>query len=230
MKERCIVDFHAHILPGADHGSDCLETTEKQLKLLKKAGVEKVVATPHFYPQRDSVQSFLERRDKAVEELKKLTEDRPTVMIGAEVLVCPGIDHMPELEKLCIQGTDILLLEMPFSTWRREHIDAVRKIIKQGYTVIMAHIDRYSDDNIGKLSSEVNVLYQINGEVITSLKGRKKLKRICTCLPVAAVGSDIHMADKKAVKRLLRLCSILHEETDDIADTSMALLASAYEV
>ena len=37
MKE---IDFHAHILPGCDHGSDGWRTSRQQLKLAREAGVE----------------------------------------------------------------------------------------------------------------------------------------------------------------------------------------------
>ena len=143
--EKKIIDFHAHILPGADHGSKDTNTTKSQLELLKKAGVEAVVATPHFYPQNDNVESFLDRRKACTEELLTIVGERPEIYLGAEVLVCAGIDHMPGLERLCIEGTDVILLEMPFSSWRDEHIEAVGKISRSGLTVVMAHIDRYPE-------------------------------------------------------------------------------------
>jgi len=101
MKANGIIDFHAHILPRADHGSDSLETTKKQLLYLKRCGVCTVVATPHFYPQRDNVDTFLKRREESWCRLKsEITEDMPRVLLGAEVLVCSGIDHMPGIERL----------------------------------------------------------------------------------------------------------------------------------
>ena len=54
MEKNKIIDFHAHILPGADHGSRDVKTTKAQLEMLAGAGVKAVVATPHFYPQKDS--------------------------------------------------------------------------------------------------------------------------------------------------------------------------------
>ena len=39
-----ITDFHSHVLPGADHGSDSVETSERQLELLNGAGIDRVVA------------------------------------------------------------------------------------------------------------------------------------------------------------------------------------------
>ena len=42
-----MTDFHAHILPGADHGSDGMETSLTQLALAEAAGVDTIIATPH---------------------------------------------------------------------------------------------------------------------------------------------------------------------------------------
>ena len=56
------IDFHSHILPQADHGSDGIETSLAQLALLRDAGVWCLAITPHFYPQEEGVTSFLDKR------------------------------------------------------------------------------------------------------------------------------------------------------------------------
>ena len=200
-----IIDFHAHILPKADHGSASVKTSCEQLAVLYDAGVEGVVATPHFYPQNDSVSAFLERRERTARELLSADVKRPRIYLGAEVLVCEGMDHMPDLERLCIEGTDVILLEMPFGFWRDEHIDAVSRIARSGLQVVMAHIDRYPEKDVARLLSECDVLCQINGETQKTFKGRKKADMLLKSYPVVAMGSDIHGSDKKAVKNLLKL-------------------------
>ncbi|MBQ9130083.1 MAG: histidinol-phosphatase, partial [Clostridia bacterium] len=108
------IDFHSHILPRADHGSDGIETSLAQLALLKEAGVRLVAATPHFYPSEQGVTAFLEKRARCVQELlPHLTKEHPPIVLGAEVLVCPGMEKMEGLESLCAGGGRALLLEMP---------------------------------------------------------------------------------------------------------------------
>ena len=46
------LDYHAHILPRCDHGSDGVETSLRQLAMAAEAGIRTVCATPHFYPHR----------------------------------------------------------------------------------------------------------------------------------------------------------------------------------
>jgi len=64
------LDYHAHILPGCDHGSDSVETSRRQLEMARKAGIATVCATPHFYPQRETVACFLDRRAWTAELLR----------------------------------------------------------------------------------------------------------------------------------------------------------------
>ena len=59
------IDFHAHILPGCDHGSDGWETSRQQLKLAREA-VKNIppgnilVAVPHeATPFRDNLRRVL---------------------------------------------------------------------------------------------------------------------------------------------------------------------------
>ena len=82
-----IIDFHAHVLPYADHGSDSLETSKIQMALLKGAGVDTVVATPHFYPDLHTITDFAHMVDSATEKLLNI-EDRPRICLGSEVLYC----------------------------------------------------------------------------------------------------------------------------------------------
>ncbi|MDL2302574.1 hypothetical protein LJC58_09505 [Lachnospiraceae bacterium OttesenSCG-928-D06] len=65
------IDFHAHILPGMDHGCKNCKMSEKQLEIAGKYGVNRIVATPHFYAQEETVDSFLQRRKEAILEITK---------------------------------------------------------------------------------------------------------------------------------------------------------------
>lgn len=142
-----MIDFHTHILPGIDDGSRDIEMTERMLETEKQQGVTRIYATPHFYAQRRSVQSFVERRDRAlakVSELLTRREDLPEITAGAEVYYFRGMGRAEHLEQLCIQGTDIILLEMPFDQWHREHIQDVYDIIRKRHLrVVLAHVERY---------------------------------------------------------------------------------------
>lgn len=220
-----LIDFHAHILPLADHGSESVKTSIAQLRLLWERGVGKVVATPHFYPQRHSVEGFLERRKRSVVELQKAQiEYAPEIYEGAEVLLCPGIDRMEGIEKLCIKGTNVLLLEMPFSKWSGDQLETVERLSQKDLRIVLAHVDRYPLQQVEMITDACTVLCQLNGEAAKGLNNAKRIRNILETLPIAAVGSDIHGEDKKASDNLLKLCSRLGDHEANIMEQSRTLL------
>ena len=207
MGQMCdIIDFHAHILPGADHGSSGVDISLSQLKLASWNGVSRIVATPHFYPDRHSVESFVARREashRALEEKTAERSDLPRVAIGAEVLICDGIERLPLLSELCIEGTDILLLELPFSVFELQFRDSVLRLIKQGYRIVLAHADRYDPKDI-ELLLDAGAKIQLNATALSGFRVTPHIKKWLLQGDVVALGSDIHGLDAKAYKRFLK--------------------------
>ena len=65
-----VIDFHSHVLPGIDDGSRNIETSIEMLRLSRNAGVDRMIATPHFYADEDRIEHFLEKREHAYQRLK----------------------------------------------------------------------------------------------------------------------------------------------------------------
>ena len=202
------LDYHAHILPGCDHGSDGIETSLRQLEMAASAGVKTVCATPHFYPHRESVGSFLSRREKSAELLfENLSGNAPRVELGAEVLICDGMEQLKELPRLCREGTDELLLEMPFYEWRESIWDTLYQLLeRKDMRVVIAHADRYPAENIEQLIRE-GVPLQLNAECLTKPLRRRRYLAWIENGYVSYLGSDIHMlgdgyADWKKCRKL----------------------------
>lgn len=187
-----MIDFHAHILPAADHGSDSLETSLSQLKLAEAAGIGTVIATPHFYPQIEAVEDFLERRQACWTALTEAYQGPICLKLGAEVHMCAGIDHMDGLEQLCISDTNVILLELGFGTWTNRVTEAVCTIQEDSDLVpVLAHIDRYQPDRIDELL-ERGIRAQLNADAFCRLFGKRKLCDWIDSGSVVALGSDIH--------------------------------------
>ena len=224
------VDFHCHILPRADHGSDSVEQSLEQLALLKTAGVSRAVATPHFYPERISVEDFLRRRADCAEELANaMPEDAPAVYLGAEVLFCPGMEEMAGLQRLCIEGTNVLLLEMPLKTLTDSAFEAFERFVSQrdDLRIVLAHIDRYDRDDVADLMDQP-VFAQINAHELGSRSMRKWLSEYIGAERVVALATDLHGADKKRIKGYLKGLSCLDTESEErICHFSRLLLKNA---
>ena len=230
-----VIDFHSHILPGVDHGSKNLDESKKQLSLVCESGVDIIVATSHFYPHVHKLDSFIEMVDVASEKIATLKEhvQNMHVCLGAEVLVCDMLDKMPGLERLCIRGTNLLLLEMPSpGSWGR-YIQSVENIMNDGYTVVLAHIDRYManyQDGIEKLLMK-GARAQINADGLDSFFAKKKLMNYIEGGAVYAIGSDLHGSDKKSYKSFLSAPKRIGAENYDmIMKRSEKLLADAESI
>lgn len=197
-----IVDFHAHILPEADHGSDSPKTTASQLQLAKDHGVTRIVATPHFYPHTHTLDDFLRIRQKSVEKLQIQKEiDSVEVKIGAEVLLCAGLEKLPNINELCLNGTNMMLLELPFFDFKEDYCITVSKMLENGIDVILAHADRYPQKNIEELIDIGVSKLQLNADALSGIFKTKHLYDWLDRNLVVALGSDIHGAKASAYKK-----------------------------
>jgi protein-tyrosine phosphatase len=193
-----VTDMHCHILPGVDDGARDVETALAMVKASAGQGVGCMAATPHFYATRDRVDSFLKRRSEAWETLKtRMGAGLPRVILGAEVAFFQGISRAERLDVLRIEGTNSMLLEMPFRPWTEEDMDEVSQIVeKKGIDLILAHIERYlgikgNADFFGELL-DLPVLFQINAESLLDWRQRGKMLKMIKNEQVHLLGSDCH--------------------------------------
>lgn len=197
-----IIDFHSHILPGIDDGSRSVNRTIEMLRISAEQGVHTMIATPHFYADRDRMDDFLDRREvsyhKVKEGLKKVdSAPLPQIKIGAEVAFFHGISQADRISDLTIGDSNLFLLEMPFGPWTQSYVREVRDMIySRDIKVILAHIERYLPmrDNRKYIDEllELPVYVQINAESLTDWKQRRKLLKMFKQGQAHLLGSDCH--------------------------------------
>ena len=124
--------------------------TEKMLRMEQSMGVSHIYATPHFYANRRSIDYFLQRRNKALDDVRKMIAvqadgaELPRITPGAEVYYFSGMGRAEQLSELCIEGTDLLLLELPFAQWHSDIEKDIKDIMnRRGLRIILAHLERY---------------------------------------------------------------------------------------
>ncbi len=206
------IDFHSHILPGIDDGSRDEEMSRVLLCQEMDQGVSTVVATPHFYAEKSSVDRFLQRRADAYRKvlplLKELCEEKnaqaPRIIPGAEVYYFPGMSKAERLSDLCLVGSSILLLELPFAQWTEAIYQEVRDLIRERhFTVILAHIERFypyqKDMRYLKAILELPVILQVNAGGFPERKDRKLLIKIHQEGRFMILGSDTHSPHRRPV-------------------------------
>lgn len=220
-----LVDFHAHILPLADHGCDSPGMARGQLNYAKKAGVAAIVSTPHFYPHRHTIEQFLARQERGKRLLGEIFQDNdPIVIYGAEVLVCPGMEHMKELEKLAIQGTDgVILLELPYNGVNDDIWETIYSIEECSFQPIIAHLDRYELPVINQVK-KMKLKIQLNAQAFQPVLQRKKWINFAQDYNVCAIGSDIHGLAKNGYQQFKTAVQLLGAQGDAVMDYSESLL------
>ncbi len=192
-----MIDFHSHILPGIDDGSSSTEESIQLMEMLSGQGIKTVVATPHFYADEQSVDEFLEKRKNAFEKLKaEYAQSSPEIICGAEVYYYPGISRMTDLRKLCIRGTNLLMLEMPMTEWTEYTVREVCQLARTGgVTVVMAHIERYMKYRSRKTLNrfyEEDILMQVNASFFNNKATRRKALSMMKKEEISFIGSDCH--------------------------------------
>lgn len=192
-----MIDWHSHILPGVDDGSRDVAESLLLVNMLTNQGVRTAIATPHFYANDQSVATFLERRQRALELLEaSLPEGSPEILPGAEVRYYPGISRMQDLKSLRIEGSKLLLLEMPMGRWT-EYM--VRELVEMsgtgGIRIVLAHMERYLGLQSPRDRARIydsGILMQVNASFLTSLATRHRAISLMRDGNIHFVGSDCH--------------------------------------
>lgn len=233
-----IIDFHSHILPGIDDGSKSLEQSIAMLKMEAEQGIQRVVATPHFYAQSDKPEHFLRRREEAQRLLREEMAKHPglpQLEIGAEVYYYSGISDSDILSQLTIGGTRFILVEMPMTEWtERMYRDLENISIKQNLIPIVAHVDRYiapfRTNGIPQRLEALPVMVQANASFFEEKRTRRMALRMLKKGQIHLLGSDCHdLKDRKpnlgeVVKLIRRECGsdmirYLNSNEDEVLET-----------
>ena len=198
-----VIDFHSHILPGIDDGSNSLEMSEEMLRISSDQGVHVQVLTPHFYASRMDVDNFLRAREKAYQKLLPVAKRMGiNLRIGAEVAFFNNMSQSDKLDKFVINGTKVILIEMPFRQWTDRIVDEIELIADRGYFPMIAHIERYFSYQRDKGPMERlllmnRVIFQVNCESLNSLFRRGSIVKALE-ESVFVLGSDAHNTDKRS--------------------------------
>lgn len=192
-------DFHSHILPALDDGSESAEGSLAMLAEAKRQGTSLMVATPHFYADTETPDSFLSRRAKSIRQLLNSGYNpriHPSVYVGAEVAYFHGIGRSEDLKRLCIFGTKIVLIEMPFCHWTSAILEDLYSIQTYlGLFPILAHIERYTDMRKASMRRTMmnrGIFLQINADMVRSHMTRRRALRMLMKGEVQLLGSDCH--------------------------------------
>ncbi len=222
-----MIDFHCHILPAVDDGSQSVQESLAMLSRLAEQGVDTVMATPHFHASRESVSDFLVRRQEAYDRLMaQMPAGLPQIKLGAEVRYYQGISRMPQLKQLCMQDSRLLLLEMPLGKWTEYTLRELTDLASShGIRLVMAHIERYQKEQSATVWPRLlqsDILMQVNAPFFADLATRRKALKLLKNHSIHFLGSDSHNLSDRSPRLDEALAVIRKRMGEDFASHMIA--------
>ena len=196
-----MIDFHSHILPGMDDGSANIEESVGMLRQSAAQGVRLMIATPHFYADDESPRRFLARRAAAYDALRAGMRgheaELPMVLTGAEIALFEGVGDCDALAQMKIDGTPLVLIEMPMTAWQPRMIEELGHIYdKTGLIPLIAHLDRYiqlqRDKHLPERLLGLPVLIQVNASFFTNRRTARFALQMLENGGIHLLGTDCH--------------------------------------
>ena len=193
-----MTDLHTHILPGMDDGAKSPEDALCLLNMELQNGVEQVALTSHFSCDQETPEEFLQRREAAFSRLLAVAPAQLRLKRGCEVYYSPAMLQI-EPERLCLEGTGFLLLELPLLS-RPAYLDVLLQQLQlRGIVPLIAHVERYAyvRRNPRLLAEWISMgaLIQINAQSV--LSGDRFVRKLLKWGLVQVVASDAHHADRR---------------------------------
>lgn len=199
-----MVDFHTHILPGIDDGSIDPDMSVEMLMAGIAQGVDIFVFTPHFNALRCSPEEFLEiRRDSyaSLQTAMNEAEIETKIFLGCECYYVPNLVKLDNLKALCIEGTNVLMLEPAGAELGNDFFRDLDYLVeRRRLDVVIAHVERYINvfnavNTINKLR-ECGAYIQSNAHFFTGSRSRMA-KNLYKKGLIDVLGSDCHnMTDR----------------------------------
>lgn len=145
-----LADFHSHLVPSVDDGARTVSDALEGLGRMVKAGVSRVITTPHLQASlaRDpeEYEAVMWDRDRAWDMVRKAASNAfPDLdfQCGHEVMLdIPDPDLSDP--RLHLGGTSFILVEWPRLQVPPGTGPVLERIVASGLTPIVAHPERYS--------------------------------------------------------------------------------------
>ena len=194
-----MIDLHSHIIPNVDDGSRSLEDSVNLIKESIKLGITDIVFTPHFEPIPNRMIPNI-NINESFNAFKKHLEDENlniNIYLGNEITINDNlIKDLKNSKCLSINGSKYILLELDFFAAEEEIGELIYELELAGYSVIIAHAERYmyADYKYIEMLVREGALIQINATSIITKHPflRKFIMKLIKNNLVHFVSSDVH--------------------------------------
>ena len=173
-------DLHSHLIPGVDDGAQTVEDSLDAVDRMVRAGVRRIVTTPHLnaslMEEPDDFEARLEEVDRAWQKVSSSVSKKFSEVEfhrGYEVAVdTPSVDFSDE--RLRMANTSFVLIE-----WPRLHVPprtepVLDRICGFGVRPVIAHPERYGgmDLDLAGRWRESGAYLQVNHGSLTGRYGK----------------------------------------------------------
>lgn len=209
-----IVDFHSHLLPQVDDGSQSVEQSLAALRAFAAQGVTTVVTTPHFDASLTRDPAALGERLgqfdagwAALQDAMHGVEGLPLLKRGTEVMLDePDVDLSDP--RIRLDGGPFVLCEFPALRLPPNAEWGIKNLLDRGYRPIVAHPERYRNQEaeLGSLRRlrEAGALFQVNAGSFIGQHGEQAERvawRLIALGWVEYLSSDFHARGEPAIAR-----------------------------
>lgn len=140
-----VIDFHNHILPGIDDGSQSLDESLKMLDMYAILGIDKLVASPHIY--RDLYPNTANSINNSYSLFEKASKNHKVSLMGytAEYMIDEFfLSDVYSQKTLLTCFGNYILVEIPHFGSLEILNQALFALQTEGYLPILAHPERYN--------------------------------------------------------------------------------------
>lgn len=204
-------DIHSHVLYGVDDGSENLRQSLNMLDAAKAAGIARIYATPHRRSKDADVGIIYDH----FACLHQYAADRKIdLRLGFEYNIqAVDNDCFESAKDYTLAGTNLLLLEMPFTLWPPFWENIIYRLQGMQLGIIIAHPERYApiqkDLGILEILADMGCFFQCNASSVVkgSFDKNKVIRYLYKMGKLDFVASDAHSVQeyelyKKAVQKL----------------------------
>lgn len=214
-----VVDTHSHFMPCIDDGPDDMETAVQMLRMAESQGVTDLFVTSHGDFVCERVEFYHKMYRKLVREAKK-NHIGIRLYEGCEIFASlnswdfegdndemkPLIHALNEGVYPAYNGTKFVLIEFDIGVQPPEALYMVKRIQSGGYTVVLAHVERYPfliREHFVETLVKEGCLVQINANSLVDTKieiFQQDARYLLEHRLVNFLGSDAHGVEKRPPK------------------------------
>ncbi|MCS7175854.1 CpsB/CapC family capsule biosynthesis tyrosine phosphatase [Pseudothermotoga sp.] len=153
-----MIDIHSHILPNLDDGFEKEEHLDMAERDYRSAGFQKVYLTPHLHHPKFpnvTIERILEKYQRVSTKHGEFFE------IGCELY----LGDYPLKSFLPLGRLPFVLVELPTTVSPTYLMDAIFQIELKGYSVVIAHVERYEyffENSLARKLKDRGVFFQVN--------------------------------------------------------------------